>query len=126
MHFPISRPNQTLVSVTRMLLRRTRLTVAAHTNPSKALDSQHIREKKAYALIIDHISFQHPDSLITGREIRTLSNMANTAEIWLKGPTHGSDLRVGDGDIVALSTESAERFFSVAKPTAKSSEAFFS
>lgn len=103
-----------------MLLLRTRFAVAGHDSLNKKLDSQLINEKKAYALVVDHISFQHPDSLITGREIRALSNMANTAEIWLKGHAHEPDLRIGNGDIVALDAERAERFFSVAKPAARS------
>lgn len=119
MRFSIPRSNQAVLDTTRMLLLRTRPAVTTLDKPIKECDSHYTKGKKTYILTIDHISFQHPDSLITGREIRVLSNMPNTAEIWLKGQAHEPDLRIGDGDIVALDTEGTERFFSIAKASAR-------
>lgn len=72
---------------------------------------------KHYNFTIDRAPFKRETPTITGSEIRSLGGIPASDGIWQKAHAQEPDKEIAASDVVTLSEQSTEHFFSGAKTT---------
>jgi len=70
-----------------------------------------VSHEKSFDLFVDHVKYTWPEATITGRELRDLASIPESAEIFLQVPSK-PDVEVNDDTVIDLEKDKGPPRFS--------------